>query len=80
MVGYGLSFESSAHSSRHIRSHHRRSVSQSRRIRRIPLLQGIPRFMRSLLMDDEQVAKDIEKQKVWDAERKRANRRGSALT
>ena len=32
--------------------------------------KGVPRFMRSALMDDEQFAKDLEKRKAWDAKRK----------
>jgi hypothetical protein len=32
--------------------------------------RGMPRFMRSLLMDDEQFAKDLEKRKVWYSKRK----------
>jgi hypothetical protein len=31
--------------------------------------KGVPRFMRSFLMDDEQFARDLEKRKVWDVKR-----------
>jgi hypothetical protein len=31
--------------------------------------RGVPRFMRSVMMDDEQFAKDLEKRKLWDMKR-----------